>query len=317
MLYELTQWLQQFESAFRLFNYLTFRAILAILTALVFSFVFGPWLIRRLTFHQIGQVIRPEGPQTHLAKAGTLSTAFAQRREITNVSGRTVIANISPEQAREKAIELAKAEALRQAGAEEWVQSFDFLQKVEQSNKFEEFFHSLTSVQSMGSVVDWKVRKEHKGVDEFGALFYEVTLDATVVLYKTRPDPSFQLTVKGIHPVYKNEEKMNFEVFPGQDGFLKIFLLDEARAVSQLYPNEHEPQANMKGSTSYKFPQSPHFNYEVYTEKKEETNYLFLVYTRKDIPYKGGDDFAGFIEYVYSMEPVERFVALERISIRK
>lgn len=247
----------------------------------------------------------------------TFSTAFAQRREITNVSGRTVIANISPEQAREKAIELAKAEALRQAGAEEWVQSFDFLQKVEQSNKFEEFFHSLTSVQSMGSVVDWKVRKEHKGVDEFGALFYEVTLDATVVLYKTRPDPSFQLTVKGIHPVYKNEEKMNFEVFPGQDGFLKIFLLDEARAVSQLYPNEHEPQANMKGSTSYKFPQSPHFNYEVYTEKKEETNYLFLVYTRKDIPYKGGDDFAGFIEYVYSMEPVERFVALERISIRK
>jgi phospho-N-acetylmuramoyl-pentapeptide-transferase len=71
MLYELTQWLQQFENAFRLFNYLTFRAILSILTALVFSFVFGPWLIRRLTFHQIGQVIRQEGPQTHLAKAGT------------------------------------------------------------------------------------------------------------------------------------------------------------------------------------------------------------------------------------------------------
>ena len=71
MLYELTQWLQQYESAFRLFNYLTFRAILSILTALAFSFIFGPWLIRRLTFHQIGQVIRQEGPQSHLAKAGT------------------------------------------------------------------------------------------------------------------------------------------------------------------------------------------------------------------------------------------------------
>jgi hypothetical protein len=241
----------------------------------------------------------------------------AQRQEIRNIAGRAVIANISPEQAREKAIEAAKAEALRQAGAEEWVQSFDFLQKVEQSNKFEEFFHSLTSVQSMGSVVDWKVLKENRGVDEFGTLFYEVTLDATVVLYKTKPDPAFQLIVKGIHAVYKNEEKMNFEVLPGQDGYLKIFLLDEARAVSQLYPNEHEPQANMRGSTAYKFPQSPHFNYEVFTDKKEETNYLFLVYTRKDIPYKGGDDFAGFIEYVYTMEPAERYVALERISIRK
>lgn len=71
MLYYLTEWLQQFESGFRVFNFLTFRAILSVLTALVFSFVFGPWLIRKLTFHQIGQVIREEGPQTHLAKAGT------------------------------------------------------------------------------------------------------------------------------------------------------------------------------------------------------------------------------------------------------
>ncbi|MGH8443412.1 MAG: phospho-N-acetylmuramoyl-pentapeptide-transferase [Nevskiaceae bacterium] len=71
MLYELTQWLQQIESGFRVFNYLTFRAILSVLTALAFSFIFGPWLIRKLTFHQIGQVIRDDGPQTHLAKAGT------------------------------------------------------------------------------------------------------------------------------------------------------------------------------------------------------------------------------------------------------
>jgi phospho-N-acetylmuramoyl-pentapeptide-transferase len=71
MLYALTQWLQGFEGSFRLFNYLTFRAILSILTALAFSFIFGPWLIRKLTFHQIGQVVRDDGPQTHLAKAGT------------------------------------------------------------------------------------------------------------------------------------------------------------------------------------------------------------------------------------------------------
>jgi hypothetical protein len=241
----------------------------------------------------------------------------AQRLQIHNVKGRVIIANISPEQARENAIEAAKAEALRQAGAEEWVQSFDFLEKREESNKFDEFFHSLTSVTSMGSVVDWKVRKENKGADEFGTLFYEVTLDATVVLYKTKPDPSFQLTVNGIDPVYKNKEKMNFEVRPVQDGFLKIFLLDEGRAVSMLYPNEQEPEVMMRGATLYKFPQSPRFDYEVFTEKKEETNYLFLVYTRKDVPYRGTDDFSDFIEYVYTMEPAERFVSLERISIRK
>jgi hypothetical protein len=248
---------------------------------------------------------------------GAIAVAQAQRQQINGVSGRVMIANISPEQARDKAIEQAKAEALRQAGVEEWVQSFDFLQKKEESKRFEEFFHSLTSVQSMGSVVEWNVTRENKGMDDFGALFYEVSLDASVVLYKTRPDPSFQLTVKGMHPVYANAEKMSFEVFPGQDGFLKIFLLDEARAVSMLYPNEYEPQAAMRGNTPYTFPQNKYFDYEAFTDKQEETNYLFFVYTRRDIPYRGGDDFAAFIEYVYTMEPVERFVALERISIRK
>lgn len=71
MLYLLTQYLETVENAFRVFNYLTFRAILSVLTALVFSFVFGPWMIRRLTFHQIGQVVRDDGPKSHLAKAGT------------------------------------------------------------------------------------------------------------------------------------------------------------------------------------------------------------------------------------------------------
>ncbi|MCI0750189.1 MAG: phospho-N-acetylmuramoyl-pentapeptide-transferase [Nevskiales bacterium] len=71
MLYQLANWLESFESGFRVFNYLTFRGILSILTALLFSLLFGPWLIRTLTFRQIGQVVRNDGPQTHLSKAGT------------------------------------------------------------------------------------------------------------------------------------------------------------------------------------------------------------------------------------------------------
>ena len=243
--------------------------------------------------------------------------AQAQHVQVQGVQGQATIANITPEQAREKAVEQAKAEALRRAGVEEWVQSFDFLQKREENNKFEEFFHSLTSVQAMGSVVDWSVLKENKRLDESGTLLYEVTLDATVVLYKTRPDPEFHLAVNGVHPVYRNEENLSFQITPGKDGFLKIFLMDDARAVSMLYPNEHEKVAEMRGKTPYVFPQSPHFNYEAYTNKSEETNYLFFVYTRKDIPYNGTDNFSDFIQYVYTMEPAERALAVERIEIRK
>jgi phospho-N-acetylmuramoyl-pentapeptide-transferase len=54
-----------------LWGFITFRTAAASLTALVISLVLGPWLIRRLRQFQIGQVIRQEGLQSHLAKAGT------------------------------------------------------------------------------------------------------------------------------------------------------------------------------------------------------------------------------------------------------
>ena len=71
MLLYLTQYLSQFESGFNVFNYLTMRAILGALTALVICFVLGPRMIERLSSKQLGQPIREDGPITHLPKAGT------------------------------------------------------------------------------------------------------------------------------------------------------------------------------------------------------------------------------------------------------
>jgi len=71
MLYALAEVLQHYVSGFRLFGYLSVRAILGILTALIFCFVFGPGIIRRLQVLKFGQVIRRDGPQSHLAKTGT------------------------------------------------------------------------------------------------------------------------------------------------------------------------------------------------------------------------------------------------------
>ena len=71
MLLELAQWLAKDIHAFNVFNYITLRAVLACLTALVISFIIGPTMIRRLTTYKIGQAVRDDGPQSHLAKAGT------------------------------------------------------------------------------------------------------------------------------------------------------------------------------------------------------------------------------------------------------
>ena len=71
MLLALAQWLAQDIRAFNVFNYITLRAVLAILTALMISFLVGPAMIRRLTLMKIGQAVRSDGPQTHLVKSGT------------------------------------------------------------------------------------------------------------------------------------------------------------------------------------------------------------------------------------------------------
>lgn len=71
MLYWLTQLYQGQYHALRVFQYLTFRSILASLTALIVGLLFGPPMIRWLRELQIGQMVRTDGPQTHLSKAGT------------------------------------------------------------------------------------------------------------------------------------------------------------------------------------------------------------------------------------------------------
>jgi phospho-N-acetylmuramoyl-pentapeptide-transferase len=71
MLLFLTQWIAEDVRAFNVFNYITLRAVLATLTALVISFIVGPAVIRKLTAYKIGQAVRDDGPQTHLTKAGT------------------------------------------------------------------------------------------------------------------------------------------------------------------------------------------------------------------------------------------------------
>ncbi len=71
MLLLLANYLSQFYSNFLVFQYLTVRGIFGILTALALSLLIGPTMIRKLNYHQIGQVVRTDGPQTHLSKAGT------------------------------------------------------------------------------------------------------------------------------------------------------------------------------------------------------------------------------------------------------
>ncbi|MCR5537303.1 MAG: phospho-N-acetylmuramoyl-pentapeptide-transferase [Succinivibrio sp.] len=71
MIVLLSDWLSNYVDSFRVFSYLTFRAVMALFTALALSLWLGPITIRRLQILHFGQVVRDDGPQSHLKKQGT------------------------------------------------------------------------------------------------------------------------------------------------------------------------------------------------------------------------------------------------------
>ncbi len=71
MFFIIASWLQDYVGSFRIINYLTFRALMANLTAMFIGLLFGPLVIRKLQALKFGQSVRTDGPQTHLIKSGT------------------------------------------------------------------------------------------------------------------------------------------------------------------------------------------------------------------------------------------------------
>ncbi len=71
MLYHLLYPLRDYISGLNIFQYITFRAGAAAISALIIAFIFGPFVIRKLKEHNIGEEIRTDGPKTHFDKHGT------------------------------------------------------------------------------------------------------------------------------------------------------------------------------------------------------------------------------------------------------
>lgn len=71
MLVWISEYLSQYFHIFHVVQYLTLRAILGALTALFIALLVGPTMIRRLSQYKVGQVVRNDGPQSHLSKSGT------------------------------------------------------------------------------------------------------------------------------------------------------------------------------------------------------------------------------------------------------
>ena len=250
--------------------------------------------------------------------------SFSQNTiKVNDVKGECIISNITPEQAKQKAIQEAKHEALRLAGVSENVGTTSVLKTKEDKDGFKQLFDEISSVEINGEVLSYSITKENKRINEFNNIVIEVTIDAEVIKYDKKKDLSFDVVTQGIEEYYKNEQVLAFDFTPSADGYLKIFNINDTENII-MYPYfdlsnnrlNDVPDRLFKKNEKIRFPINKLFGnpdtketgYILSTEKQTESNHLVFVYTKQNIPFYKSVNYQNIISWIYSISPDQRVV---------
>lgn len=255
--------------------------------------------------------------------------AQGQKKKTVVAKGSFISSDLTPEQTRSKAIEDAKRNALLKAGVSETVSFTDFSYKFEDNERFNEIFQAISTIQTGGEIIVDKILNESKTFNEYGNMVVEVEIEATVYRHKQKADPTFLISVEGIDEVYKNEDLLQFQFTPTQDGYLKIFNITEDET-SVLYPyhDEDNPQYNddpdrlFTKRQSVQLPLHPAYSDGYFLEvdtpgKTEEFNILIFVFTKQNIPFIEKPTFNNIMTWIYAIPPDERVTGQEGFVIKK
>lgn len=243
---------------------------------------------------------------------------FGQKDVVRNVKAEgswDVVGDVSPAMAKEKALFEAKKNALRKAGLPTDVRSMSFssIAKGEQ-NYEEEDFTQINSVFIGGSVT---LKKEPEFKSNYDGNYYTITASivADVISEKGR-DPEFVLDVNGFDFYYKNDDKLTFSVKPYKDCYLRVFWFTNTTTGEGdlLYPiDAFNNDIVLKEKTAYDFPLSSEYeiakkriSYRLHIEGDRETNFIFIVATKKKIPYIGEVNYQNFFKWYHEIDADEK-----------
>ena len=259
----------------------------------------------------------------------TISVYSQEVIEVKGIMGESeIVGRISESEARQAAINNAKVEALRKAGVGENLKSYENLFRSEVNNDFSEFFSSDVQAELQGAIQNYEIVNEKRKLDPTTNLFmYEVMLNASVVLYSSKPDPTFSVKVEGVKGVYENGEELSFSIYSTKECFLHIFSIADSYS-GLLYPNSIESQKLIEANKKICFPLGI-MEYPLFKsgEKPEITRVVF-VFTKVPIrflKYKPvlTDGFEEWIttsedifSWIYSITPDARIVDYSVFTVR-
>ncbi len=248
---------------------------------------------------------------------------FAQSTiKVNNIKGIAYITgDISPNQAKNLALNDAKINALKKAGIEENIKSYELLFNTEENNEFSQLFTSEIQSEIQGAIQTYEVINEATIKKNEFELYLEITINALVIKYDTKPDVTFDANIENLKGVYNNNEKLTFSIITTQDCYLTIFNINDKEA-TLMYPNKFEKIELLKNKISYNFPLGK-VDYYLETDLNSfETNRLIFVFTKSNIPFiKMNEDQISTKEkifnWIYSISPDQRKVEFYSFIVRK
>ncbi len=250
---------------------------------------------------------------------------FAKDKTLTvhNISASSFISgDISPNQAKKEALNTAKINALKAAGIEEHISSYQSLFTNQSNNDFKQFFNSNVLSEIEGIVQSYRINKERYFVNNQNEILYEVNIDAVIIKYSTKPDPKFDFNMEGIKASYNNDENLQFSITPSLSSYLYVFNISETEA-TLMYPNSYENGIQLEGGKKYLYPTTNILNYQMHTDKNNyETVRLIFVLTKEQIPFVKMDkeqkiEEENIFSWIYSITPSDRKITLSQITINK
>lgn len=232
-----------------------------------------------------------------------------------------ITGDISPNLAKIQALNDAKINALKTAGIEEQINSYQLLFKSEQQNDYTQFFSSEIQSELQGAVKTYEIVNERIYCKNDFEIICEVEINATIIKYNTKPDLTFDVFIEGVKNIYNNDDDLSFTIKATQECYLTIFNITDVEAF-MLYPNTFEKSYLIKPNEIIQFPIS-RIDYTLHTEiKPSETNRLIFVFTKEPIQFIKMDKdqvttHEDIFSWIYSITPDKRKVQYLTFIIQK
>lgn len=257
------------------------------------------------------------------------SVCFSQERmKVYGVEGESLSLNLTPKQALNEAIQEAKINALMEAEISEQVGSVRVLFKIDNGeNVTQSFSEVITSRLGADIVVD-SIYPEQKSFDEFNHMKVTVRIDATVIKYDKKSDPTFFFEIRDLKDTYYNNEVISFTVIPSQNGYLKIFVINEKESIL-LYPYKNLIADYLSDTENYLFKAGqpvdfpvhnaykPGYSIELEEGKEIENSLLIFIFTKDNFTWVEGISQKAINNRIANISPNKRTVEYFPIVLKK